>query len=630
MAALHNVQLIAIVYNRAAVVVFSRYLCQCCQHIQLCHCIGRALDAVQLAANGFQQLTEQPVLQRNQPLVGAQNFTFQFLELLRDVPLAAGEGLFADIRFRHHALIRVAHLNKVAKHMVIADLQLGDAGFLPQAGLQLGQDALGIIPDGTQLVHFRVVTLGNDTAILEGRGGFRVHGCINFLLDIVQCINLCGQLCQLRTVAALRLLLEARQAVTGLRHRVDLFWGSRAIDRAGHQALQVRNIVQLFDQIATLHRLMHQTLHRIQAAVDSRTGHQRLLDPAAEHPFAHGSAGFIQHPKQCSPLFTAAQRLRQFEICPGDRGKTHKLCLIVADDGFQTLHAFDLGIMEIFQQCRHGKANQTVRGNARLRRPITAKLIFQCNGDKTRCVALLFHQFHGAGHIFLDVVCDLPAVQQPRVHQYFARVITAELRNNSRGNFALLELGDVGRTGRNIRKAEARRTIFEEDAGNVVVAVVLQHTALNDRSRCNHPDNITFDKTFCLGRVFHLLTDGDFVTLGNEAGHIALIAVEWHAAHGGTLFQTALLARQGQVQLFGGCQCIVKKHLVKIADAVKKNLVFVLLFDFKVLLHHGRKLRHGRSPSSPFSALPAAISPGLWAKTAFCKQNAACKAQPRF
>ena len=375
---------------------------------------------------------------------------------------------------------------------------------------------------------------------------------------------------------------------------------------------------------------MHQTLHRIQAAVDRRTGHQRLLDPAAEHPFAHGSAGFIQHPKQCSPLFTAAQRLRQFEICPGDRGKTHKLCLIVADDGFQTLHAFDLGIMEIFQQCRHGKANQTFRGNARLRRPITAKLIFQRNGDKTRCVAFLFHQFHGAGHIFLDVGCDLPAVQQPRVHQYFARVITAELRNNSRGNFALLELGDVGRTGRNIRKAEASRTIFEEDAGNVVVAVVLQHTALNDRSRCNHPDNITFDKTFCLGRVFHLLTDGDFVTLGNEAGHIALIAVEWHTTHGGTLLQTALLARQGQVQLFGGCQRIVKKHLVKIADAVKKNLVFVLLFDFKVLLHHGRKLRHGRSPSSPFSALPAAISPGLWAKTAFCKQNAACKAQPRF
>ena len=76
--------------------------------------------------------------------------------------------------------------------MVIADLQLGDAGLLPQAGFQLRQNALGVVADGAQLVHLGMVAFGNDTAILEGGGGFRVHGCINLLALMSSSGSICA------------------------------------------------------------------------------------------------------------------------------------------------------------------------------------------------------------------------------------------------------------------------------------------------------------------------------------------------------------------------------------------------------------------------------------------------------
>ena len=142
-----------------------------------------------------------------------------------------------------------------------------------------------------------------------------------------------------------------------------------------------------------------------------------------------------------------------------------------------------------------------------------------------------------------------------------------------------------------------------------------EHTALDDGAGRDHADDVAFHKTLGLGRVFHLLTDGDLVALRDEAGHIALIAVERYAAHGRALFEAALLAREGQIQLPRDCERIVEEHLVEVTDAVEKNLIFMLFFDLQILLHHGRKLCHDRSPSSLVVGLPS--------KTACCKQNAA-------
>ena len=60
--------------------------------------------------------------------------------------------------------------------------------------------------------------------------------------------------------------------------------------------------MQFFDQIAALYGLVDQAFHSIQTVVDGIAGKQRLLDPGAEQPLAHGSAGLVQHPEQGAPL----------------------------------------------------------------------------------------------------------------------------------------------------------------------------------------------------------------------------------------------------------------------------------------------------------------------------------------
>ena len=107
--------------------------------------------------------------------------------------------------------------------MVIADLQLGDAGLLPQAGLELSQHALGVIADGTQLVHLGVVALGDDTTILQGRGCVRVHSGIDLVLDIAQRVDPGDDFAEFGAAAAFGLLAQAGQALTGLCHGIDLF-----------------------------------------------------------------------------------------------------------------------------------------------------------------------------------------------------------------------------------------------------------------------------------------------------------------------------------------------------------------------------------------------------------------------
>ena len=482
--------------------------------------------------------------------------------------------------------------------MVVTNFQLGDAGLLPQTGLQLGQNALGVVVDGAQFVHLGVVALRDNAAVLQGRGRFGVHSGINFFFDIGQRVDLRRQLGKFRAAAALGLLAQSGQTVAGLGHGVDLFRGRRAVDRAGHHALEVGDVVQFFGQVAALDGLFDQALHGVQALVDSFAGNERLFDPAAEHPLAHGRAGLVQHPEQRSALFAAAQRLGQFQIGPRHRRKPHELRLVVGDDGFQTLHALDLGVVQVFQKGRHREADIALFADAGPGRPFPPELIFQRDGHQTRRIALLFHQFDGALHVLFQVGGQLTAVQRAGVHQHLAGMVAAQFGDDRRDDLFLLQFRDVGRAGGDIGKAETRRIPFDENARDVVVFIILQHAALDNRSRREHPDDIALDETLRLGGVLHLLADGDLVAFGDQPCHIAFVAVERHAAHGGALLLTALFAGQRQVQLPRSRQGIVEEHLVKVADAVEQDLVLMLFFDLKILLHHGRQFRHGSPPFS--------------------------------
>ena len=73
-----------------------------------------------------------------------------------------------------------------------------------------------------------------------------------------------------------------------------------------------------------------------------------------------------------------------------------------------------------------------------------------------------------------------------------------------------------------------------------------------------------------------------------------------NTAHGGTLFQAAILAGKGQLQFMGYQLSIVKEHLVEIAQSEEQNAVLILGLHIQILLHHGRYVGHGSSSLCAF------------------------------
>ena len=157
---------IAIVHRGLYIVVIHCSLRQRSQHIQRGHGLGRCLHPHDLPRNFLQDLCKKLMFQRVQAFACAQNFVFEFLQLLRDISLAAGKGLLADKALGHLVFIRIADFNVIAEHPVEADLQLGNAGFLAQAGFQLGKHTLAAVHDVPQLVHLLVVARLDHAAVL--------------------------------------------------------------------------------------------------------------------------------------------------------------------------------------------------------------------------------------------------------------------------------------------------------------------------------------------------------------------------------------------------------------------------------------------------------------------------------
>ena len=121
----------------------------------------------------------------------------------------------------------------------------------------------------------------------------------------------------------------------------------------------------------------------------------------------------------------------------------------------------------------------------------------------------------------------------------------------------------------------------------IIVSGFIQRCGIQSCSRCNYTDNFSLNKTFCFLRVFHLLTDCHFVAFLDQSFDICLGCMKWNSAHRSTFFQSAVLTGKRQFQFFGYKDCIIKKHLIKVAQAEKQNTVRVELLHSDVLLHHG-------------------------------------------
>ena len=263
-----------------------------------------------------------------------------------------------------------------------------------------------------------------------------------------------------------------------------------------------------------------------------------------------------------------------------------------------------LGFLQIIQQRSHRIGHQRLGIISQGFPPVAAELPGHGGFHQGILIAGFLPQFHQRAGMLLDVGCHILEIQHGRANEDFAGHVAAKLGDDGSADFLGIQFGSPGFTGGDIRKADSRPPAttapFAINAAEIVVFVLCQHAAFNDRTGCHHTDDVPLDQSLGQRRVLHLLTDGHFIALGNQPGHISFVGVIRHPAHGCPLFLAAVFAGQCQFQLPRCGEGIIIEHLIKIPHAIEEDLVGMLLFDLKILLHHGRYCLFGHVSHSCF------------------------------
>ena len=265
--------------------------------------------------------------------------------------------MLADIRFRHLVPVRIGHLYIVAKHSVVAYFQLGDTGFFPLLGLNGSNHAGAVDHNGLQTVNLFIIALFDKPAFTDRKGRLLHNGTANFVCHIGEQVNIVFNLPQHGGVAVCQSGLDLRQSGNGALQRPQLLGIGGTVHNAGHQPLNVVDTHQCLPHRVPQHGAVKQLAHRILAAENLADAQQRSLHPGADHPFAHGGLGFVNHPQQRMLLVAGHHGAGQLQVAPGTDVQVHKPLAVVKLHFRRGLDlVFLLGVFQISDyraQCAH-------------------------------------------------------------------------------------------------------------------------------------------------------------------------------------------------------------------------------------------------------------------------------------
>ncbi len=140
--------------------------------------------------------------------------------------------------------------------------------------------------------------------------------------------------------------------------------------------------------------------------------------------------------------------------------------------------------------------------------------------------------------------------------------------------------------GGNIRPNQRSNVSVFVSARYVITGLFVKMLFVGNSSRRHDANDVAGNHSFGGCRVFDLLAYSNLFSQRNKFGDIRVSRVIRHAAHRRTFFQTAIPAGQGQAQQTRSFYRIVKKHFVKVAQAVKNKAVLIFFLYRKIMLHH--------------------------------------------
>ena len=141
--------------------------------------------------------------------------------------------------------------------------------------------------------------------------------------------------------------------------------------------------------------------------------------------------------------------------------------------------------------------------------------------------------------------------------------------------------------GTDVRDGNAVLVRCADNTHNIVIFGFIQSLDAHVGTRGHNLDDFPFHQAFGQLRIFHLFADGDLVAVAHQPVQIPVHGMVGNPAHGSPLVQTAVFSCQRQLQFLGHQLGILKKHLIKVTQTIKKDTVLVLFLSPHILLHHG-------------------------------------------
>ena len=433
----------------------------------------------------------------------------------------------------------------------------------------------------------------DEAALAHGEGRFVHQRLRNARTQIRQSVQIPGQLAQPAGREMGELCGHGGQFFNSAAQRGHIPPAGGAVYNAADKALDVPDAGQGQDQLFAGHSIFHQGGHSALALSDGGGGKQGTLQKAAQAPGSHGRFRFVQHPQKAPALFLAAQGFRQFQVAPGGHVQLHKFALLIVIQIVYVRKVCFLRLIKVAEQAaqRHSHGGNTLG-----------------EGLERLFAELLAYGALGGGQIEGGVLTPFAVAVEPVAEEFVqSRMIggcaaqhhlrggeTAQFVDEVAHRFRSGKGGSHGPAGGYVDKAHAGAVVAEKHGADVVAAAVLQHRTVGYGAGGDYADDVPLHQPLGRGRILHLLTDGHFVALGNQAGNVALAGVVGHAAHGSLvgLVLAPVPGGQGEIQFPRGSFGVLPEHLIEIAQTEEKKGAGVGLFQFYVLLHHRREFSH--------------------------------------
>ena len=340
-------------------------------------------------------------------------------------------------------------------------------------------------------------------------------------------------------------------------------------------------------------RFVQQIRDHLLAALQLRQIAQRLQNPGAQFPAAHGSHSPVERGEQAH--VSRAAGFHQLEIHLRGRIEQHVVVPRVATQGREMIHFPPQLLLQIMNdrarradRCRHVAATETIER-------FDAKMLAQREARVVRQEGKVVISEHALDLSELRVL--------PFAHQHFRRGNPREIVQQRAG---VLRLGYPELPRAQLRVREPKNSILKINRAEIIRAIRFEQVQLAHCSRRDDLRDLTVHD-FSRLRFAGLIADRDSSSRLDEFRDIILSGVIRHAAH-----RHAVAMGEREIEQTGRFLRVVEKELVEIAQAKEQQRVrrharaqpLVLLHHWSERVRHALKMKSGSPDCEPELFIP--------------------------